>query len=188
MIRWWIPEGHQRPDHLPPGGIEVLRGGPTGAGTVVGGPWLGADEAGWLPTSGGWWTHPGHGDPASALRLAVYEAAEISDEDGRRWLVPILLAPAAGGWISTLPRRWSDQGWIEQPALAPLLHRLRQALPSSGERQSAANEDALAHLAMDLLALHYHLAAPDWAALGWLSERLAARVILAAAGLVEGAP
>jgi hypothetical protein len=193
--RWFIPDGVPRPAHLPPGGISTRTGPSATPGLCVGGP-LRADEEGWIPTSPGYFLHLTGSQPQQFLRMAPAEGVAIAGIADHFWLVPRLLRPAAQGLVCALPQVLTEFGFTPPVAFAGLMQRLRDlVLPALAEIQVSErearspslgfDEAAAVQLAIDILAVNYHVSRVELIHLGWMTDLLTTRILLAAAGLVD---
>lgn len=183
-MRWWLPQGAPRPDHLPPGGIACACGPDGGAGLVVGcGPYH-PGEPGWLQLDSGLQFHPGDHATERLLRLTpIAGPAVLGALAGQAWMVPQLLRPGPGGLECALPRTLTAAGFEPPAAYAELMRRLRLAVTAPAE----LGEAQLALLAIEILSCNYHLSDAEVIAAGWLTDQLASAVLIAAAGLADQA-
>lgn len=193
--RWFIPDGVTRPSHLPAGGIGV-RSGPDGlSGLCVGGPYK-PGEDGWIRLHPGHWMHLVGCQPQQFLRMTPVDGATITGLETHQWLVPLLLRPVAGGLRCAMPQVLTEQGFAPPAAYATLMQALRDLMvPALAEIRAAHQEEREAvlgfaeseavQLAIDLLAINYHLSRSELVHLGWVTDVFVTRILMAASGLVE---
>jgi len=192
--RWFIPDGIPRPDHLPAGGISVIKGPDDKSGICVGGPYRPGEPA-WSMTRFGWYLHLDGCHPHQLLRLAPVDGITIPGILDHQWLVPLLLRPAAGGLRCALPQILTDQGFSPPPAFAGLMNRLRDLvgpllteITKAEDEQRAPDigfsESETIQLAIDLLAVNYHISRTELITAAWLTDRLTTQILLAASGML----
>jgi hypothetical protein len=188
---WYIPADQPAPTHLLPGPeVAVLRGPDQGPGRVRGGPYQPTCQPGWQRLPSGRWLHAHCLTPSAFLRLdpdpaLIHHETVSGAHPGHIWSIPVLLhGSEEAGWKSALDRTWRGRdAWAVSPLLADLqtdLLRVAAGVPIATDPD--LNAQALIHLATRVLGLVYHLTDDELAALGWISESLVLRIIVAALG------
>jgi hypothetical protein len=171
-VRWFLPEGVPRPDHLPPsaqvGAVSVIAGPSGGPGHIIGGVYL-LGEPGWVELPAGWWINAVGSSPSRLLRLDARDGVEIPGADGHRWLVPNLFRPLAGGLVWAGEQRLGPMGWSVPPPPEPWRSvglAIRDRIQAGGWDQ-LEDEDVTA-LALPLLCSNYYLLPCELIAAEWL--------------------
>lgn len=187
-MRWFLPEGVQRPEHLPPaaqvGAVSVIAGPGDQPGLVIGGIYQHA-EPGWVELPTGWWINAIGSSPSRLLRLDAREGVEIEGADGHRWLVPTLFRPLAGGLVWAGEQRFGPTGWSVPPPPEPWRSiglAVRDVIQNGTWEQ--LGEDGVTALALPLLCANYHQLPVELVAAQWLTRSMIAPTF---AGVVGGA-
>lgn len=175
-MRWFLPEGCPRPEHLPPlsrGGAVSVVAGPDGQpGKICGGLYQ-RDEPGWVQVSAGWWINPADSSPARLLRLDARDGQEIAGVDGHRWLVPALFRPTAGGLVWAGEQRLGPSGWAVPAPPEPWLSiGLAVRDPLVAGNWDELGEDGVTALVLPLLCANYHMLPCELIAAQWLSRSM----------------
>jgi hypothetical protein len=189
---WYTPAGVAKPACCPhAGGLPVIVPGPDGAtgGTLWGANALPAGD--WRRAAPGWWVLADGHLPQHLARLdghpriprwAVVEGTEVD----HFWRVPILLEKVDSTWRSSLDRVWTGDGFAPPKDLEPISRQVLAITSGVPLHHDIEERNRLcAVLAVDLLALGQWVDGDLLAALGWLSEDMMERVILAACGVAE---
>lgn len=191
---YYLPKGMPRPAHLVhQGGIAVSAStGPTDAteaergGTIFGAAWDDRTLPLWRKTQAGWWVAMGSATPMQFSRMVPVEGAIIPGKDpDHRWLVPSLLRWRDGfGLVSAVPAEFRDYQWQAPAHLEPLLVKLKCLFywQAEGDVPEVPDDEAL-RLAVDILALNYHISLDELTVSGWLTDRLVLEVMRTAVGL-----
>lgn len=166
------PDAHQVDDHVV-GGDGVCYNGTLRAGT-----WRKA-EAGWyLLDEGAMPNHLIRLDPPRAV-LRWSTVTGIAPE--HRWQVPVLLTSQiddeAVRWSSALDQVLGSQGWAPPAAFAAIQETLMALVT---DRLAGDQEALLTRTALELLTFGQHGDRDLWQLLGWISETLICRVLMAA--------
>lgn len=193
---FYTPPGTERPRCCPhAGALDLIKPGPDGQlGKLWGASML--PEAGdWRQSAAGWWVlaNAGHlpqhlarmdGHPRIP-RWAIVEGAEAD----HWWRVPILIEKQGPAYGSALDRLWDGKGFGPPADLEPLQRQvltITEGIPLA--ETAEARDIACGVLAAQLLELGQWVDGDLLACLGWLSEDMMRRVILAACGVREDAP
>lgn len=191
---YYVPPGKQRPAHIVhQGGIRVVDGvGPEDAGpderggTVFGSAWDPRALPLWRKTQDGWWLAMGTATPVQLARLAPLDGAIVpAHQPGQSWLVPRLLHWRDGhGLVSAVPNEYRDYQWQPPLHLEPLMLRLRSVFywERGGEVPEVPDAETV-QLAVDILALNYHVSLHELTLAGWITDRLVLDVLRTAVGL-----
>lgn len=201
---FYTPKGTQRPaccPHLAPSAVLPgkgpdarfdAHGDPADQGGLSwGGSVADVPAAGWICTPAGWWINladlgPEHLKRSTPHRAVLRWRTVAGVLPGHAWRVPVLISPSlvadAISWDSALDQLYGRTGWTDPSELAPLIDALRALTLNAvrpGPDPRLANQ-ALADLAVDLLAIGYHLDRDLIAGAGWLSVTVMAAILVAA--------
>jgi hypothetical protein len=191
---YYLPPDVPRPGHVVHQGvISVLRHvGPEDAaehergGVILGGPWDDRAAGLWRRTQAGWWVAMGGAAPEHLARLAPMDGPIVNGHlAGHRWMVPRLMRWRDGhGLVSAVPNEFRDYAWQAPAALEPLMLRLRTLFywQRGGEIPEVPDGETV-DIAVDLLALNYHVSIHELTIAGWLSDRFVLDILRAAVGL-----
>lgn len=193
---YYLPPGMPRPAHLVHlGGIQVAPTvGPQDAspadrgGTIYGGTWTPASLPLWRKSRAGWWMALGDAAPHHLARLYPIDGRLVpGNAPGHLWLVPRLLAFRDDyGLVGAVPQEFRDYEWKAPARLAPLMDRLRALLSWTPDGEAPPVPDAdTTQLAVDLLAINYHLTLDELTLAGWLTDALVLAVLAAASGQAD---
>ncbi len=194
---YYCPPGVARPEHiLHRGGIGVMAGiGPEDAtpeergGTVYGAAWDPRTLPLWRKSTAGWWVAMGTATPLHFARLAPIDGALVpAHEEGQSWLVPRLLRWRDGhGLVCAVPHEFRDYQWQAPAYLEPLMLRLRSVFlwTPDGEVPLVPDPEVV-QIAVDVLALNYHVSLHELTLAGWLTDRLVLDVLHSAVDLTGG--
>jgi hypothetical protein len=191
---FYTPPGQPRPACCPhDGGLQLIAPGPDG---LLGMLWGGAElpaAADWRQTHAGWWVRADGHLPQHLTRLDGHPriprwcVVEGALED-HWWRVPILIDKQDETWGSALDRLWTGGEFGPPADLEPLQRQVLAIVAGVPLADTAEARDvACAKLAVELLALGQWVDSDLLAALGWLSEDMMERVILAACGVRQDA-
>jgi len=178
---YYCPPGVARPAHVfVAGGVRLFEGaGPDGkGGTIYGGSYAPDQASEFVQTPPGWWVRLAGIRPEHLLRtLPLPHAGTVAGAlPDHEWLVPALLTPpgAVPEWL--LVRGWTPDGpgWVPFHHLADLVERLRAA--GHGDLADADLE----RLAIDLLAVNYHVSEHELIIGQWLTRPMVLAICLAA--------
>jgi hypothetical protein len=156
-------------------------------GTLIGGDLTDEIRGLFKPTPAGWWIAMGNIRPDTLSRARGIGGRIIQGVDSsHEWCVPTLLhlGPEKDGrrtLTSAIPAIYRDYQWQTPKEFNEIIDRLGAWLRSSGEPD---REDAMA-LAVDILAVNYHISIHEISAAGWFSEDLILRIISAAVDFSE---
>jgi len=190
----FCPDGVPRPPHIrhvTPFGTTA-EGSPSTdrkAGTLwspvsidnIRGPWIETKGKG-----GGWWVALGDTtQPRHLARIRIMSGDTVFTERRVPFIVPQLLRwhPTAGV-LSALTLEYRDYAWKTPAEFEAISQRVRDAVESPADAPGLPNDDVLA-LAVDLLAINYHISIHELTLMGWMDELFMARVVMAAAGVGE---
>ena len=192
---YYLPPGMPRPTHLVhAGGISLVENvGPADAlphevgGTIYGGPWAPESLPYWKKTKAGWWVAWGDAKPHHLARLYPIDGPLIQGTGDHHWMVPKLLQFRPGfGLQSAVPAEFRDYEWRPPVHIEPLIQRLRRfALWTPDGDLPPTPDDQTLQLAIDILALNYHLSIHELSVTGWLTDDLVGRILSAAIGLMD---
>lgn len=173
-MRWFLPDGVPRPEHLPPlsisGEVSLVVGPSGGPGRIVGGIYH-RDEPGWLKLAQGWWINPIGSKPGLLLRLDARDGIEIEGADGAVWLVPTLFRPLAGGLVWAGEQRLGPMGWSVPAPPEPwrtIGLSVRDVIAAGS--WDALGNDGVTSLALPLLCANYHLIPAELLAANWVTR------------------
>jgi hypothetical protein len=139
------------------------------------------------PTPAGWWIAMGNIRPHVLARARGIGGTTIAGiEPDHEWCVPTLLhlGPETNGrrtLTSAIPAIYRDYQWQTPAEFNEIIDRLGAWLRSSGEPDIEAAMD----LAVDILAINYHISIHEISAGGWFNEDLILRIIRAAVDFSE---
>ncbi len=134
-------------------------------------------------TEAGWWIALGNIKPWSLARARGIGGTCIKGiTPEHEWCVPKLLHLERGkGLTCAIPAIFKDYQWQTPKEFHAVIDRLGSYLRSEEE---PTREEALA-LAVDILAINYHISVHEIALAGWFNEDFLLRVISAAVDLSE---
>jgi hypothetical protein len=189
---WYTPPGMGRPACCPHvGGLQVIVPGPD---EQVGGMLWGAAAlpvGDWRRAGPGWWICADGHLPQHLTRLDGHPriprwACVEGATPEQFWRVPILIEKSEDTWRSALDRVWGGDTFTVPEDLEPLSRQVLAISAGVPLHETLEERNRLcARLAVDLLALGQWVDGDLLAALGWLSEDMMERVILAACGVAE---
>lgn len=191
---YYLPPGMKRPVHIvhQGGGGVGASIGPDGAsddergGTIYGSAWDDRTMPMWKRTQAGWWVAMGDATPMQLARLVPMEGDLVpGSKPGHSWLVPRLLRWRDGyGLVSAVPAEFRDYQWQPPPHLEPLMVKLKCMFywQKDSEVPEVPDDEAV-DLAVQILALNYHITIHELTVEGWLSDVLVLAVLRTAAGL-----
>jgi hypothetical protein len=186
-MRWYLPDGVARPEHLPPlsfSGEVALVAGPDGkVGRIIGGLYC-RDEPGWIELPQGWWINPLNSKPGRVLRLDARPGIEIEGADGAVWLVPTIFSLVAGGLVWAGEQRLGPSGWTVPPPPEPWRSAAIAArdVIIAGSWEELGNDGVL-DLALPILCSNYHLIPAELRVSGWVVPGMIGRIFPALLGL-----
>lgn len=194
---YYIPVGIAKPKHCPwlaPAQL-IPDASPDGSdGFYWGGaPYDPRSKEYWRKTAEGWYLLIEGRDPGHLARTAVITGPVVTGiNELQLWMVPQLLRwhPEAA-LISAIPEvlRVNEHGtyeWAPPAHLIGIMDRLRaMMLLGVSESVRVINDEEARDLAIDILALNYHVSIHELAIAEWMSTELVKRVIEAASGLLE---
>ena len=166
--------------------IALLPGiGPEGAepaelgGVMIGVPFSPGIGQMLRRTKAGWWIAMGDAQPHDLARVRGIPGPIIEGKDpAQLWRVPTLLKidPSLPGLTSSLPSVYRDYQWQSPIEFQDIQDRLG-AYHNRDDRPSIEEEQ---QLAIDILAVNYHLSIHELAFSGWMDENFLLRVLRAA--------
>jgi hypothetical protein len=139
------------------------------------------------PTSAGWWVAMGHIAPHTLARVRKVPGRVISGVDpDHEWHVPTLLhidssSTGTKRLTSAIPAIYKDYQWQTPAEFHAVIDRLGNYIRAE---ETPPREEALA-LAVEILAINYHISIHEIAVAGWMNEAFLLRVIEAAIDLSE---
>jgi hypothetical protein len=196
---YYCPPGIERPKHCafvaPARLVEGVGPDADGGGLYYGAaPYDPLTKDQWFPTkqlddgTGGWWVYFLGDDPSFLARLRLMDGPVVVNGGGIcSWIVPQLLRwHPASKLASAVPEVFRNYEWQPPEHLANLMVKLKAMLLFGMVEGMPIIEDKEAiALAVDILALNYHISLHELTLKGWLTEDLVSKVIEAAGGVVE---
>jgi hypothetical protein len=165
-------------------------GNPIGGGGVCfGGDWR---PGKWKKTRDGYWILPEGHCPQHICKASPHPRVMrwrnvVGVEAEHRWQVPVLITPRIDldsiTWSSALDRTFTPDGWTDPEDLASMVEDLMTAACAPTFQlvsDTDENERALAELAIKLLQVGHHIDPVLMEAMGWMSETMLGRILLAA--------
>lgn len=194
---YYTPPGVAKPAHCPwlaPSGIvsEAAVHTPDGQIGLYWGISYDPKTRGlWQKSADGWYVLLHGRSPNDCARLQLIEGYPITGtKPDQVWIVPQLLRwhPEAR-LMSAVPSvlQASASGaydWLPPAHLRPLMERLRAASLWNQVPDLPTITDAeFAQLAIDVLAVNYHISQHELALAGWIDTRMVVEIVQAAAGI-----
>jgi hypothetical protein len=181
---FYTPPGVEKPPHCPhrgPGNQLVAGQGPDGqGGRTHGCAYSPLTKGEWTKTAAGWWINFTNKRPANLLRAVTLPGRTVSGaEPEHLWVVPQILNR---DMTCAIPQRFAilpdgSFGWADEPKYADLISTMRAI------RLGEVKDDTLLiKTAVALLEINYYVTANELAAVGWMTNDMMFRVIVAAAG------
>lgn len=142
----------------------------------------------WQLTRAGWYVLLMDREPAHLARYTLIEGPTIEGvEPDQHWLVPQLLRwHLKAGFVSAVPEVFKDYEWAPPASFRPLMERLRACmLLGATELVPMVSDEECVQLAIDLLAVNYHISKHELTLRGWLHTEMVLRIIAGAGGRLE---
>ena len=169
--RYFCPAGVELPAHVNPiEPIRIIAGfGPDAA--KAGGMHYGGTpdwESVWMDTGEGWWLSIAGVHPSSMMRVDAIRGFAVGE-----WVVPTLLRADGTAAIGY----WSARGFCVPSPYAAVIERLRIV------RDDTSYNDMHAALAVDILALNYHVSIHELGEMRALTVEFVTDVLRSASGV-----
>lgn len=192
--RYYIPNGSDKPTHLP-GGVPIVdlhQGyGPDvdacdtapGGGTIIGGTFR-ENEPGWIyDKTEAIWINLDGVTPAACRRLNAIAGPIIEGASpAHQWQVPHLLSRTPDdGWESALDPVLTRNGFEVPEAFRYISDRVRWAVDTCAEIETDQDLDPFVKLAQDLLKLNYHVSELEFITGEWFTLSMVSRIIMGSA-------
>lgn len=144
-------------------------------------------DSDWRETDAGYWVDFTGITPANFQRLRTVDGFVIDGRDSaHKWLVPQLLR-----WnphtrlVCAVDEVLTPRGWEAPRHFRPLMEGLRAMCLGPVDGLPVVQDEEAVQLAIDILALNYHITRAEVTAAEWVTTTFVQRIIEAASGVSE---